>query len=354
VVSIVITMVVMTGPIGQHDSAVTLNDKKSEHAFAFNLLKHLVVPTFVLDAQCKVIIWNLACERLTGIPAAEVIGTSDHWKAFYEEPRPCLSDLIVQGRAKDGHQLYVQYANIVGANNGLCAENWCVMPKLGARLYLAIDASPIYDQAGNLIAVIETVRDMTAQKEAQHALELLATQDGLTGIANRRRFDELLQLEWGRAMRDTKSLTLLLIDVDHFKKYNDTHGHQAGDVCIQKIAVLMTDCIQRTVDAAARYGGEEFAVILPNASLIGGTVVAERIRAAVERLSLPDSAGKNNHVTVSIGVATVIPIYPNGFSKLLAAADTALYQAKRKGRNRVEAIDLDVGTDMASQKDQSV
>ncbi|MGZ3237013.1 MAG: GGDEF domain-containing protein, partial [Burkholderiaceae bacterium] len=199
----------------------------------------------------------------------------------------------------------------------------------------------VYDKAGNLLAVIETLRDMTAQKEAQHALELLATQDGLTGIANRRRFDELLQLEWGRAMRDSKVLTLLMVDVDYFKIYNDTYGHQAGDTCLKAIAATMADCIQRTVDVAARYGGEEFAVILPNAPSSGATVVAERIRSAVEQLDVPGLTGQGGKVTISIGVATVTPLQPGGFTQLIAAADAALYQAKHEGRNRLVAVDLD-------------
>lgn len=301
----------------------------------------MVVPTFVLDAKGKVLIWNLACERLTGIAASEVVGTSDHWRGFYDKPRPCLSDLIVQGRAKEGHQLYVQYANIVGAHNGLGAENWCVMPKVGTQLYLAIDASPIYDKAGNLLAVVETLRDMTAQKEAQHALELLATQDSVTGIANRRRFDELLQFEWNRAMRDSKVLTLLMIDVDYFKSYNDTYGHQAGDACLRRVATAISECVQRTVDVAARYGGEEFAVILPNATLSGAMIVAERIRSAVEKLDLSEPGMHGAKITISIGVANVTPMQAGGFKNLVSAADAALYHAKRGGRNRVSSIDLD-------------
>jgi diguanylate cyclase (GGDEF)-like protein len=326
----------------QSVTSSSVADVKSEHAFAFSLLKHLVVPTFVLDAQCKVIIWNLACERLTGIPASEVLGTSDQWKAFYDQPRPCLSDLLVQGRASEVDHLYVQHKDIAGTTNSLYAENWCVMPRVGTRLYLAADASPIYDNAGNLVAVVETTRDMTLQKEAQHALELLATQDGLTGISNRRRFDELLSLEWARAMRDAKVLTLLMVDVDHFKDYNDTCGHQAGDACLKAIAATMSDCIQRTVDVVARYGGEEFAVILPNASLNGATVVAERIRSAIERLDLPGSGRLGKKVTVSIGVAAITPAQAGGYPILVSAADAALYQAKHDGRNRVVSIDLDV------------
>jgi diguanylate cyclase (GGDEF)-like protein len=312
-----------------------------DYAFSFSLIKHLVVPAFVLDANCKVIMWNPACERMTGIPAKEMIGTSDHWRGFYAEKRPCLSDLIVQGRAVDGHQLYVQYSDIIGANSGLYAENWCVMPRLGTRLYLAVDASPIYDEAGKLIAVIETFRDMSEQMQAQQALELLATQDALTGIANRRRFDEMMQLEWNRAVRDSRALTLLVVDVDLFKQYNDTYGHQAGDECLKQIAATMSDCVQRTVDVVARYGGEEFSIILPSAGQDGASVVAERIRSAVEQLDLSRTEHGGGPVTVSIGLATTMAKPPANPSMLFSAADAALYQAKREGRNRVVAIDLD-------------
>lgn len=325
-------------------SPTALGEDEREHAFAFSLLKNLVVPTFVLDAQSKVIIWNLACERLTGMSSAEVIGTNRHREAFYDVPRSCLSDLIVEGRTGEVNDLYVRHAEIAGTTNGLYAENWCVMPRLGTRLYLAIDASPVYDKAGKLLAVIETIRDITVQKETQRALELLVTQDGLTGIANRRRFDQTLQFEWSRAKRDAKLLTVMMVDVDYFKKYNDAYGHQAGDECLKRIASTMTESVQRTIDLVARFGGEEFAVILPNATATGAAVVAERIRSAIEQLDLSGTDIKGGPVTTSIGVATATTLPTGSPEKLIAAADAALYQAKHAGRNRVVVVDLDAAT----------
>lgn len=317
----------------QESSPQGQSDK--ERAFAINLMRHLVVPTFVLDTACKVIVWNIACEKLTGVPASEVLGTSDHWRGFYDAPRPCLADLVVQGRVTEVGTLYAQHENTGEVHYGLYAENWCVMPRLGNRLYLAIDSGPIYDNEGQLIAAVETLRDMTIQREAQRALEQLANKDGLTGIANRRSFDRTLETEWRRAMRKAKSLTLLMVDVDHFKGYNDTYGHQAGDECLRRVAAALADIPVRVSDQVARYGGEEFAVILPDVHLQGAVVVAERIRTAVEKLALVNRVADTGWVTVSIGVASLAADPDHTPSQLIASADAALYAAKRQGRNRI-------------------
>ena len=140
------------------------NHHDRELELSVRLMEHLVVPTFVLDADCRVIIWNRACERLTGIKAGEVIGSREHWRGFYNEPRPCLADLIAQGRTEEIDALYVDHdhaATDAVPAHGRRAENWCVMPQLGTRLYLAIDSGPIFDETGKLIAVVETLRDMT-------------------------------------------------------------------------------------------------------------------------------------------------------------------------------------------------
>lgn len=309
-----------------------------DRAFAVNLMQHLVVPTFVLDPQCRVIVWNRACERLTGVAAADVMGTSNHWQAFYDEPRLCLADVLAQGRAGELDKLYPYHTEPSEMGHGVKAENWCVMPHVGKRQYLAIDAGPIYAADGQLMAVIETLRDMTDQKVAQTALERLATLDGLTGIANRRCFDDRLQHEWSRASRAKAPLSLIMADVDYFKRYNDTYGHQQGDECLKAVSAVLQRLALRVSDLAARYGGEEFAVILPNTDLKGAREVAERIRAEVEAMGLPHGGSEvARWVTLSLGVATVFPGVEVQPGLLLSLADQALYQAKEAGRNRVVA-----------------
>ena len=135
--------------------------------FAITLMEHLVVPTFVLDAECRVVIWNRACERLTGLPASEVVGTHDHWRAFYESPRPCLADLVASADYTGITDLYSLCDDPTQPLFGVHAENWCMMPQLGQRLYLAVDAGPVYDESGRLIAVVETLRDITEKHLAQ-------------------------------------------------------------------------------------------------------------------------------------------------------------------------------------------
>lgn len=306
-------------------------------SYAVRLMQHLVVPTFVIDPKRRVVIWNRACERLTGVAASEVIGTSKHWQAFYKTKRPCLADLVALDRPEQLPEFYPEYAARGHNGLGFSAENWCVMPKLGNELYLAIDAGPIHDEAGNLIAVVETLRDLTDQKRAEMALKELATKDGLTGLSNRRAFDQMLMTEWARAQRTQKPMALLFVDVDHFKLFNDRHGHQTGDECLRAVAGVVSRHAVRPLDLASRYGGEEFALILPEMDCDTACAVAEDIRAAVMGLRIAHGAdGAGDHVTLSVGVASQIPGEADGGpDRLLGAADEALYAAKRLGRNRV-------------------
>ena len=216
------------------------------------------------------------------------------------------------------------------------------MPLVGTRLYLAVDAGPIHDDHGRLIAVVETLRDMTEQKLAQMALQSLAVKDGLTGIANRRSFDETLAAEWLRSQREQTHLSLILADVDYFKRFNDTYGHQKGDACLKAIAEAFEALAFRPADLAARYGGEEFAVILPTTHGEGAAEVAARILEAVRALDIPhNTSGVGQTVSVSIGIATIIPAAGMVSESLVAAADRALYAAKDGGRNRVIVSDSD-------------
>ena len=171
--------------------------------------------------------------------------------------------------------------------------------------------------------------------ETNRELERLTNVDGLTGLSNRRYFNEYIEAEWKRAVRSSKPLSILMIDVDHFKLYNDTYGHLAGDDVLRKVALTLRESCKRSTDLAARYGGEEFAITLPETPSTEIQRLGEEICQAVEALSLPHSASSTAKcVTISVGGATTIPQQGEGFSQLVDAADKALYEAKRAGRNR--------------------
>ncbi len=183
-------------------------------------------------------------------------------------------------------------------------------------------------------------RSQFALREANARLKQLSMHDALTGLPNRRQFDQSLELEWSRALRNRRPLSLLIVDVDCFKALNDLHGHQAGDDCLQKIASALHRSLRRAGDVAARYGGEEFAAILPDSDLLGAAAVAESMRLAVFDLEIPhEESSVERFVTISAGVATVEPSADQSQASLISAADEALYRAKRNGRNRVEIAD---------------
>jgi diguanylate cyclase (GGDEF)-like protein len=174
--------------------------------------------------------------------------------------------------------------------------------------------------------------------QANEKLKTIAAVDGLTGIANRRRLDEMLAREWARAAREHTSLSVLMADVDYFKLYNDSYGHQAGDDCLKKVSGALAHAARRPGDLAARYGGEEFAIVLPNTPLVGATHVAQFALEQVLALHIPHKASKvASHVSISIGVASAFPELGKSSScdDLVKLADRALYQAKEKGRARV-------------------
>jgi two-component system chemotaxis family response regulator WspR len=167
-------------------------------------------------------------------------------------------------------------------------------------------------------------------------LQRLMNSDGLTGLSNRRHFDEYMELEWRRSLREQSQLSLLMIDVDYFKTYNDTFGHLEGDEALRKVATAIRDACARPSDLPARYGGEEFALVLPNTSLGGARLVAEKLRMTVEALQIPHiSPTEGSSLTISIGLSTVIPTAGSNCRDLISAADKGLYLAKNNGRNQV-------------------
>jgi diguanylate cyclase (GGDEF)-like protein/PAS domain S-box-containing protein len=196
---------------------------------------------------------------------------------------------------------------------------------------------PVTGKPGDTVVVF---RDVDERQHMEEQLAMLAATDGLTGLANRRTFDAAFERAWRQAQRDKAPVSLLLLDIDRFKGFNDQYGHQAGDDCLRAVAIAVKNVICRPGDLAARYGGEELAVILHNTDAAGATCVAEKIRRATELLHIPHvvNAEHGGVVTVSIGAATAMGIaggtaeMPQG---LLSSADHALYKAKSEGRNRV-------------------
>jgi diguanylate cyclase (GGDEF)-like protein/PAS domain S-box-containing protein len=192
--------------------------------------------------------------------------------------------------------------------------------------------------SGALDGAVLVSRDVTERRRLEQQLAALATEDGLTGLANRRAFDMALEQEWRRAMREGTPLCLLLLDVDRFKLFNDGYGHQQGDRCLKAVARVVRACARRPGDMAARYGGEELALLLPNTAAASALNIAEALRAALEAERMPHQGNPPLRVvTASIGLAGITPETQMGFGPeaLVAAADSALYAAKHQGRNRV-------------------
>ncbi len=186
-------------------------------------------------------------------------------------------------------------------------------------------------------AVTDLERTQSDLEDANVRFEELSLQDDLTGIANRRRLQMLLDAEWHRARRQHQPIAFILLDLDHFKQLNDTRGHLEGDFCLQSVAAYLAQAVQRTGDLVARYGGEEFAVLLPATDQAGAIKVAERLREGLEALELPHDPLAGSHVTASFGVAAMTPLLGQEPEALIEAADLALYRAKEDGRNLVRA-----------------
>jgi len=199
---------------------------------------------------------------------------------------------------------------------------------MGAIDYIA---KPIIPQ------IVEVrIRNHLSQKRHRDKLEFMSAVDALTGVANRRRFDEYLDQEWRRGNRNEYPLSLLMIDIDHFKSYNDTYGHQQGDECLRNVAHEIQQHLRRPSDMVARYGGEEFSIILPDTPLDAALALADRIRSGVENLNIEHSGSETyGHITISVGAATKVPTDDHSMISFIEAADKNLYTSKNGGRNRI-------------------
>ncbi|MHC8285383.1 sensor domain-containing diguanylate cyclase [Pseudomonas sp. XS1P51] len=189
-------------------------------------------------------------------------------------------------------------------------------------------------------------------RKAKEALKLIATHDSLTGLANRRLFEQALEVEFGRGARQSSPLSLIMLDIDYFKRYNDAYGHVAGDHCLAEVARAVKGCCHRKADLAVRYGGEEFAVLLPDTDIHGAMVIAEQIRRSVMDKNISHSGSPTGYVTVSLGCYSFVPMGRDSIEVFIERADAALYQAKHSGRNRSAVLSMEGGVEALMRSDR--
>jgi diguanylate cyclase (GGDEF)-like protein/PAS domain S-box-containing protein len=246
--------------------------------------------------------------------------------------------------ADEKAQMLAERQKLAAINDGEVVENeYRFRHRQGNWRWLMCRETVFHrDAQGQPSQVFGTATDITKRKHAEVALqefnkelERLASMDGLTQVANRRSFDECLKREWENVGSGRSSLSLILCDIDYFKSFNDTYGHQAGDVCLRRVAKAIERAVKRSTDLVARYGGEEFAIILPNTSMAGVERVVQEIRKEIRQLDIPHSqSGVSDRITLSLGIAAVSNTHNSHPDMLVAAADQGLYQAKYEGRDR--------------------
>ena len=273
-----------------------------------------------IDGKGCIISVNPAAVRLFGYAAEEVVGRNI--KMLMPEPNRSAHDGYLARYQSTGE------SRAIGVGRELEG-----LTRDGRVFPMELTVTEVAFQGDRMF--VGVIRDITERKLAQDLLTRMATTDGLTGLANRRRFDEVLALEYARHIRSGEDLSLILMDVDHFKLFNDTYGHVAGDDCLRQVAQAIGGAVIRATDLAARYGGEEFACILPMTDWDGAVALAEKIRLAVSQRAIPHiQSSAADHVTVSLGVATATCDAAGMAANIVALADQQLYAAKQGGRNR--------------------
>lgn len=305
-----------------------------------SILEGLTVPTFVIDADHITTHWNLACEKITGIPADNVIGTNQQWRAFYPSERPVMADLIVANAIEEHISSHYsgKYRRSPLKDDAFEAEDF--FPHLGTEgKWLFFTAAPLKNSAGTIIGAIETLQDISDRKTAELALSEseqrhreLSITDGLTGLYNSRHFYTRAHEEVERCNRYATPLSLILLDVDSFKKFNDTYGHLEGDRVLAGLAEVIRAEI-RGSDSAYRYGGEEFVVLFPETEPDESHIVAERLRHAFAQRVFTPAPGEQINITISIGGGSYR--IGEGLIPFVKRIDEAMYRAKNLGKNRV-------------------
>ncbi|XUW91458.1 sensor domain-containing diguanylate cyclase [Burkholderia sp. M6-3] len=275
---------------------------------------------FTLDSRGRIESWNSSVERLTGFVEPDVIGRT-------------LARFYARGEAASHHS--PEHIALTRDEGWHVEEFWCET-KTGRRYWGQLLVAVLREVEGDISGYSVVLRDVTERKVNSDNLKRLLTTDHLTGATSRAHFFEIAESEVARAKRQGRTLSVVMLDADHFKRINDTAGHQAGDEVLKRIAAE-AKAVLRVSDVVARLGGEEFVLMLPSTTTHEAMEVAERLRRAVERASIETGVGQLR-ATISLGVASLGDAAPT-LQELLAAADKALYNAKRAGRNCVRSAD---------------
>jgi diguanylate cyclase (GGDEF)-like protein/PAS domain S-box-containing protein len=293
------------------------SDAQKEQADRLRMIVDSMDQGLLIVERCGRIQYaNPACDRYLGYASEELVGHS-------------LAELLA---SQDAHPDGCSAMEAAGHGT----REVLIRHRDGGLRAMDLTMTPMHAADGQFVALLH---DITHHKQSEDALQRAAMLDPLTRIANRRHFDAFLEKEWQRAIRNAQPLSLVVLDVDHFKLYNDTLGHAAGDLCLQKVAQALQAHALRPTDLAARYGGEEFVLLFGETPQDAAARLAEAIRTTVEALQLPNPRSPTSPwLTVSVGVATIVPTQLDQIEQLFVCADRAMYAAKEGGRNRVETV----------------
>jgi diguanylate cyclase (GGDEF)-like protein/PAS domain S-box-containing protein len=277
----------------------------------------------VVEASGRIQYANPACERYLGYAPSELAGLT-------------LGHLLAPTVADDYLAYMGSLAKHPPGERFRGAREELIRRRDGVPRAMDFSLTPMHAGEPLFVALLH---DITHHKQSETALQRAALLDPLTKIANRRHFDSFLEKEWQRAIRSSEPLSLIVLDVDHFKLYNDTLGHAAGDACLRKVAEALQSHALRPTDLAARYGGEEFVLLFAETEAQNALLLAELIRTHIEGLMMPNPRSPTSEwITVSIGVATIVPSKLDVIEQLFIAADRVMYEAKEAGRNQVRAV----------------
>ena len=278
----------------------------------------------VIEPNGRIQYTNPACDRYLGYASGELAGAA-------------LDDLLAPSVAQEYLAMFGESMKVSGVGGVAAgAREVLIRQRDGTLRAMDFTLTPLGAEQPLFVALLH---DITHHKQSENALQRAALIDPLTKIANRRHFDTFLEKEWQRAIRSSQPLSLIVLDVDHFKGYNDSLGHAAGDTCLQQVAMALQSHALRATDLAARYGGEEFVLLFGETGFEAACLLAEAIRAHIESLNIPNPRSATSRwVTASLGVATIVPTQLDDIKEFFVRADRAMYAVKEAGRNGVRAV----------------